>query len=87
MRTTPNGKRGMAIADEIDFHAGRALEELECARTATCEAAAQAHIHLSELHLARIRALGRARSRPALRLVDAGAAFKETQVNQKVTAR
>ena len=77
----------MAIVDEIDFHAGRALEELECARRATSEAAAQAHIDLSELHLARIRALGRARSRPALRLVDAGPDFRETRVNQKVTAR
>jgi hypothetical protein len=76
----------MAITDEIDFHAGRALEELECARTATSEAAANAHIHLSELHLARIRALGRSRGRPALRLIDTAAAFEETQVSQKLKA-
>jgi hypothetical protein len=77
----------MAITDEIDFHAGRALEELECARRAKGEAAATAHFALSELHLARIRALGMARSRPALRLVDSGGTARETQVNQKLTAR
>ena len=77
----------MAVNDEIDFHAGRALEELEHARRATCEAAAQANIELSELHLARIRALGRSRPRPAMKLVGSGRTFIETQVNQKVSVR
>jgi hypothetical protein len=76
----------MSIRDEIDFHAGRALEELECARRATCEAAAIAHIELSELHLARIRTLGRSGSRPALRLVDVGAP-EETRRDWKSAAR
>jgi hypothetical protein len=77
----------MAVQNEIEFHAQRALEELECARAATNEAVAQAHLDLSELHLARIRALGRTNSRPALKLVDAGPALEEIRVNQKVTAR
>jgi hypothetical protein len=74
----------MALQNEIDFHAQRALEELECARAATNEAVAQAHLDLAELHLTRIRMLGRSRSRPALRLIDTGATLEETQVNQKV---
>lgn len=76
----------MTKRDEIDFHAGRALEELERARRATGEAAATAHLELSELHLARIRALGQARSRPSLRLVDGGTDYRESRNNQKATA-
>ena len=76
----------MAARDELDFHAQRALDELECARAATSEKVALAHLELSELHLARIRALGSARARPSLRLVAGGSDANETYSEQKVTA-
>lgn len=76
----------MAVRDELDFHAQRALDELDCARAATSETVALAHLELSELHLARIRALGKARARPSLRLVDGGPDANETYIKQKVTA-
>jgi hypothetical protein len=60
----------MARQDRIDVHARRALEELECARGAACEASAFAHLALSELHLAEMRTLSEAPPGPKLRLVS-----------------
>jgi hypothetical protein len=61
----------MSRHEEISLHAGRALEELDCARNAACDAAAHAHLALSELHLGRMRELSlvRERTAPLLRLV------------------
>ena len=59
----------MSRRDWIDLHAGRALEELDCARHAACEAAAHAHLELSELHLARMHDLSCERPAPLLRVV------------------
>jgi hypothetical protein len=64
------GITGMARQDRIDLHHGRALEELECARRASCPEAAIAHLALSELHLDRVRSLsGTRRPAPVLELV------------------
>jgi hypothetical protein len=60
----------MSRREAMQLHADRAFQELDCARRATCNEAAIAHLSLSELHLGRMRALGDA-PRPALRLVDA----------------
>ena len=60
----------MARRDRIDLHAGRAIEELECARSARCEAAAEAHLALSELHLREMHRIGEEPAPPALRLVS-----------------
>jgi hypothetical protein len=59
----------MARQDRIDLHARRALEELERAQDADSEAAAFAHLELSELHLAEMRTLREAPPGPPLRLV------------------
>jgi hypothetical protein len=67
----------MTRRDQIDHHANRALEELECARRATSEQAAHAHLDLSELHLGRMRTLSLAPPGPALRLVAAAEAERE----------
>ena len=61
----------MSRQEQISLHAGRALEELDCARNATCDEAAHAHLALSELHLARMCELSRPTSvPPLLRLVE-----------------
>jgi hypothetical protein len=59
----------MSRQDRIDLHAARAMEELECARSAACNAAAEAHLALSELHLRSMRRVSEEPSGPALRLV------------------
>ena len=59
----------MSRQDRIDLHAARAMEELECARGATCDAAAEAHLALSELHLRLMRKVSEEDPGPALRLV------------------
>lgn len=58
----------MSRRDRIDLHAGRALEELDCARNAASAEAAHAHLALSELHLARMHELSE-RPAPRLRLI------------------
>ena len=44
--------------DEIKFHSDRALAELELASRATNRTAAEAHLRLSSLHVAKMRKLG-----------------------------
>ena len=58
----------MSKQDRIDHHAARALAELECARSAACHEAAEAHLELSELHLRRMRNVCD-EPKPALKLV------------------
>jgi hypothetical protein len=67
----PESKAGlMSKHDKISHHAGRAFEELERARSAVSAEAAIAHLGLSELHLARMKAASDEPDRaPALRLV------------------
>lgn len=58
--------------DRVRTHARRALEELDRARAADSHEAAIAHLGLSELHLAEMRALSDpppAREKPRLVLV------------------
>ncbi len=45
----------MSRQDRIQHHAGRALEELDRARSATTPEAAIAHLGLSELHLGKMK--------------------------------
>lgn len=45
----------MSRQDRIQHHAGRALEELDRARSATSPEAAIAHLGLSELHLGKMK--------------------------------
>ena len=59
----------MSKQDRIDHHAARALAELECARSAACEAAAEAHLELSELHLRLMQNVREEPPGPALFLV------------------
>lgn len=56
--------------DQIRIHAARADAELNRSRAATSRGAAEAHLALSELHLARMRVLDEATyTRPVLKLV------------------
>jgi hypothetical protein len=50
----------MMSKEDIQFHSDRARVELDRARDASSSAAAQAHIHLSALHLAKMRTLSAA---------------------------
>ena len=60
----------MSKQDRISHHVGRALEELDRARAAVSAEAAIAHLNLSELHLARMKALSDEPSRgPELHVV------------------
>lgn len=70
------GNGAMGRTQQIEHHADRALEELDLARKATSEAAAHAHLELSELHLRRMRVLSQA-PRPALRLVASDFGLRE----------
>lgn len=45
--------------DEISYHSGRALAELEQARRCADANAARCHLELAERHLQRMRALAR----------------------------
>ena len=47
----------MSRQDRIQHHAGRALEELDRARSAASPEAAMAHLDLSELHLGKMKQL------------------------------
>ncbi|HEY5721983.1 MAG TPA: hypothetical protein VIT45_06645 [Allosphingosinicella sp.] len=60
----------MSRQDRIDHHAARALAELECARSAACHEAAEAHLELSELHLRRMQNVRQEAPAPALFLVS-----------------
>ena len=61
----------MSKQDRISHHVGRALEELDRARSAVSAEAAIAHLGLSELHLAQMKALSDEPSQaPALRVVQ-----------------
>ena len=62
----------MSTQERIDHHAARALAELECARSAACHEAAEAHLELSELHLRRMQNAREEPAGPALRLVASG---------------
>jgi hypothetical protein len=71
----------MARQYEIDLHAARARDELARAREARCEAAAFAHLALSELHLAAMRALSETPGPPKfLRLVASNPAAPGARV-------
>ena len=59
----------MSRQDRIDHHAARALAELECARTAACHEAAEAHLELSELHLRKMQTVREEPPGPLLTLV------------------
>lgn len=48
--------------DEISYHSGRALAELDQARRCVEANAARCHLQLAEQHLDRMRALARAAS-------------------------
>jgi hypothetical protein len=47
----------MTIEELIELHSERAMAELDCALTAHCHEASQAHFGLSALHLDRMRSL------------------------------
>ena len=47
----------MALDDEISFHSGRALAELDLARRCHDSRAAKVHLALAERHLERMRSL------------------------------
>ena len=49
--------RKMSIQDQIEYHSGRARRELDQGLVAASVPAARAHLQLSSLHLARVRAL------------------------------
>jgi hypothetical protein len=47
----------MSTDEQIHYHQGRAMRELDQGFTAKCTAAARAHLQLSSLHMARVRDL------------------------------
>ena len=59
----------MSRQDRIQHHAGRALEELDRARSAATFEAAVAHLGLSELHLGKMKQISD-EPKTTLQLVD-----------------
>ena len=51
------GMMAMSVQDQIQYHSGRAMRELDQGLVASCVAAARAHLQLSSLHLAKMRDL------------------------------
>lgn len=47
----------MSIEARIQYHADRAMRELDMGLAAACTAAARAHLQLSSLHMTRIQEL------------------------------
>jgi len=47
----------MSVEEQIQYHQGRAMRELDLGVGAQSSAAARAHLQLSSLHLARMRDL------------------------------